>query len=136
MCTAWHACVVMSSCAWLGPTERAAVVATPQVSKGWVQLKARRGWVLIDGDVVGLGQLLQEVPVPEESIKLRFCRPDNGELLHEAQIPYNTTVGQVRETAKGIPGPHPHPLLPASRGSSNISEREMPSGASVSPSEA
>lgn len=68
-----------------------------QVCKGWVQLAGRpAGWVLIDGDVVGLGQLLEEVSVPEETIRLRFCRPDNGELLHEAQIPYSTTVGQVR----------------------------------------
>jgi hypothetical protein len=93
-------------------------VATPlQVSKGWVQLKADRegavrGWVLIDGEIVGLGQLLQEVPVPTESVSLRFCRPDTGELLHEAQIPYNTTVGQVRGVACYVPGPLPNPLRP------------------------
>lgn len=98
------------------------MATTLQVSKGWVQLKADhegavRGWVLIDGDVVGLGQLLQEVPVPEQSINLRFCRPDNGELLHEAKIPYNTTVGQVRRVACCVPA---NPLRPAAEGESNI----------------
>ena len=52
--------------------------------------------MLIDGQSVGLGTLLEPVPVPDTAITLNFARPDNGKQMLALTLPWNTTIAKTK----------------------------------------
>lgn len=66
------------------------------VENGWIKLPDGAGFMLIDGQSVGLGLLLEAVPVPDTSITLNFARPDNGKHMLALTLPWNTTIAKTK----------------------------------------
>jgi len=74
------------------------VLSAASVENGWVRLQGPESrWVLIDGTSVGLGQLLEPIPIPDEHVVLRFLRPDDGQPMYDVCANMRSTVSEVRQ---------------------------------------
>ena len=62
------------------------------------------GWMLIDGASVGLGPLLERLPVPSTSITLRFSRPDDGKALTDLQTHMSATIKEAKAAVAAVTG--------------------------------
>ena len=71
------------------------VVDAENVENGWIKLP-QGGFMLIDGQSVGLGTLLEPVPVPDKAITLNFARPDNGKQMLALTLPISTTIAKTK----------------------------------------
>ena len=72
------------------------VVEAESVENGWIKLPGGVGFMLIDGQSVGLGTLLEPVPVPDTPITLNFARPDNGKHMLALTLPWTTTIAKTK----------------------------------------
>ena len=81
------------------------VVEASGVEGGWIRLAGENGgWMLIDGSSVGLGILLEPVPVPDSPITLCFARPDNGKPMLKLTLPFCTTIKDTKAAVEAATG--------------------------------
>ena len=81
------------------------VVASSSEEGGWIKLIGEPGgWMLVDGSSIGLGILLEQVPVPDSSVTLCFARPDNGKPMLKLMLPFCTTIKQTKAAVEAATG--------------------------------
>ena len=74
-----------------------AVVSANEIrNDGWIELDGEPGFMLIDGANVGLGLLLERVPIPATALTLKFSHPTTGKPLHDLQTTMSATIKEVK----------------------------------------
>lgn len=88
----------------IGSKMQGDVVESEREESGWIRLNGAPGWMLIDGAAVGLGPLLECIPVPSTPLSLCFSRPDDGKALLNLETTMNSTVREVKAAVAAATG--------------------------------
>jgi hypothetical protein len=93
-----------TSAKMLGAKTHGTIVRMESELNGWIKLLNEPGWMLTDGAAVGLGRLLERVPVPDSPLTLRFSHPDDGQPLLELPTRMSATVKEVKAAVAAATG--------------------------------